>query len=58
MHLLFAKKVQKAARRKDNNYRTILATSQKSSPTPQANQRTFFYPIKLTDFSFQLKEKN
>jgi hypothetical protein len=41
----------------DNNYRTILATCQKSSPTPAANQRTFFYPIKLTDFFFSIERK-
>jgi hypothetical protein len=41
----------------DNNYRTILATLQKSSPTPAANQRTFFYPIKLMDFFFSIERK-
>jgi len=41
----------------DNNYHTILATSQKSSPTPAANQRTFFYPIKLMDFFFSIERK-
>jgi len=37
----------------DNNYRTILATFQKSSPTPAANQRTFSYNlIKIRDYNF------
>jgi hypothetical protein len=41
----------------DNNYRTIFATSQKSSPTPAANQRTFSTLIKVHDFFFSIERK-
>jgi hypothetical protein len=41
----------------DNNYRTILATSQKSLATLLSQSKNFFSTVKNTDFFFSIERK-